>query len=1407
MLIVVFLCIAVGSIFPNSVYAQSEEDILNSIGAELESEAEKKEAEEKKEKEYESLKSKADGYMKGEKYDKARETFKAMSKIFPDRDYPTRQIRLADQLEEKAKMAEKQEQYDKLMADADNLFSKDKLAEAKTAYENASKVLPDEALPKEKIKVIAKKMAEAEAAKKAAELKQKYDAKVAEADKAFSSSNWTQATQLYKAALSIKSDESYPTEQLKQIEVKKKEEEERKQQEALDSKYQAILKEADDLLSSKKWDDAKEKYSAASRLKPNEAYPKEKIAEADQLKKQEEEQKAQAALDEKYNRIVEEADDLLKNQKFDDAIAKYQEASKVKPSESYPKTQIDVAKQQKTAAAEQAAQAEKQAQYDGIIKEADDLLKNEQFDQAIAKYEEAKGVLPSESYPQEQITKANEQKAAKAQGELQAQYDGIIKEADDLLKNQQFDDAIAKYQEASKVKPDESYPKTQIDVAKQQKTAAAEEAAQAEKQAQYDGIIKEADDLLKNEQFDQAIVKYEEAKGVLPSESYPQEQITKANEQKAAKAQGELQAQYDGIIKEADDLLKSEQFDQAIAKYEEAKGVLPSESYPQEQITKANELKAAKAQGELQAQYDGIIKEADDFLKSEQFDQAIAKYEEAKGVLPSESYPQEQITKANEQKAAKAQGELQAQYDGIIKEADDFLKSEQFDQAISKYEEAKRILPTENYPAEQITKANELKAAAASQKEQAEKQAEYETIIAGADELFNSGDFEGSIAKYQEAQAVLPNETYPQEQIAKANEGLTQLQNQKAEAEQLEAAYATAMETGTAAMTSEDFAGAIAAFKEATKLKKDSQEAKDKLQEAEIALQQFESQQKAADKAAKEEEKKREEYNEIITKADAEFAAGEFTSAISMYKQAQTLFPEEAYPGTQIAAADAAIAEKELAAQKEREAEAAAKDAEEKQYQDLLTQGDQAKDNQEYQAAIGFYQQAAALKPDAEIPATKIETVNTLIAQAEEEQRLAAEKEAELAAKNKEFDNKIAQGNQALERNEFTEAISLFNQAKSIDPNSTIPADRIAKAEEAMQAAADAEEQAELAEQERLEAIEEQYSSLIGEAELLVQQKNYFDAIAKFEEAKAVKPTAMGPQERIDHVRRLIRKEEEEKRKAEEAIQAQQQLEQGFKKALEEGDAALAANDFVKAKNAYRRAQQLKLDDPVPTEKLAKAEELQAAYEAAEAERKAQEEAERKAAAEAQAKAEQQQKAYDEAIEEANRFFNAKEYDQAAAGYLKASDIKPEMEYPKSQLAEIARLRKEQEAEQAKQREIAQKKREAEEAARKKAEEERKKKAAEAKKAAEERANKAREDRIKRYQELQPEALAAKYPSGISHEEYDDGQRKVKKSTIVENGQGRQLMRYKYPWGAEFFFLNGKQITKDAYYWNMRKYR
>ena len=1394
-----FMLVGPALILPQVSYAQSEEDILNSIDDELKSEEDKKKQQEEIDKQYNTLKSKAAGLMKGKKFEKAKELYDQMLKLKPDSDFALNQKRLADQQMAEAKEAGIKKEYDALIAAGDKLMGAEKWDEAKLKYEAAAKVKSDEPYPKEKIKSIVKLKAEAEKAKKAAEQKKKYDALIAAADKA---------------------------------------------------------------LDAQSWDAAKAKYKEASAVLPSESYPKSQLTKVDQLAKEAAEKKKQEALDKKYNGIIAAADKLLGAKDWDGAIAKYKEASAVKPSEGYPKTQIKAAETSKKEAAEKKAQAETDAKYNAAIKEADGLLKSKDYNGARSKYKEASAIKPNESYPKEQITKANEQekaeKDAAAQAETDAKYNAAIKEADGLLKSKDYNGARSKYKEASAIKPNESYPKEQITKANEQEKAEKDAAAQAETDAKYDAAIKAADDLMKAKDYNGARGKYKEASAIKPNESYPKEQIAKANEQekaeKDAAAQAETDAKYDAAIKAADDLLKAKDYNGARAKYKEASEVKPDESYPKEQITKANEQekaeKDAAAQAETDAKYDAAIKAADDLLKAKDYNGARAKYKEASAVKPDESYPKEQITKANEQekaeKDAAAQAETDAKYDAAIKAADDLMKAKDYNGARAKYKEASAVKPDESYPKEQIAKADEQEKAEKDAAAQAETDAKYDAAIASADELFNADDLSGAIAKYKEAASIKPDENYPASQIGKAQKKLADLEQANKDKAAAEQEYSIQLQAGKKALDAKQYEDAIASFEKALAAKPDEAEPKSLIETARSSKKADEEAAKNAEKEAAEVQKIKEEYDKAIAKADEQFVNKEWEKAIGSYTAAAEIKADETYPKEQIAKANKSIEDEKASAA---DAEKAKQEVEEK-FQKLLSDGDQAVDSKEWSKATSFYEEAAALNPASKEPASRLKELEKAKEKWDKEQEKAAEAEQKV---EEEYKAAIAKADNALAEKDFKGARDSYEEALQIKANDAYATGKIAEVEQAEQLLANQAEQEKLAKEE----LEQEYSRLITEAEQKVQEKDYKGAVEAFKKASDLKPEKIGPKERMEDVQQLIKKEEEKKKEEAAAAEEAEKKAAEYNKLIEKADKAFNKENWVDAKSKYQEALALKSEEQYPQDQLAKIEEMikkageleaqKAAEEAAkaeeekrlaeeeaarkaeedrvkaeeeekrkaeeaermaaeeaaraeeEAQRKAEEEAKRKAAEEAAKAAEEERKRaeaaakaaadkearFAELVEEGDFGLDNKQYQSAIEAYEAALEIKPNDSAVQNKL-EKARKLAEKDA-----------KRMAERRAKQAAEEKKRREAAERKRKEELAKKRAAKRKIALMND--PKELAKNYPEGITEEKYVEGNRVITRSIIVENGIGRSLLKLDYPWGGKFYYRNGKPIGPNAY--------
>ncbi|HNV96513.1 MAG TPA: hypothetical protein PKG63_08570, partial [Bacteroidales bacterium] len=206
-----------------------------------------------------------------------------------------------------------------------------------------------EQYPKTKLaeidKLIADKAAKEKAEAEAKAKDEQYKAAVAKGDAALAKQSFDEAKTAYNQALTIKPTEQYPKTKLAEIDkliadkaAKEKAEAEAK---AKDEQYKAAVAKGDAALESMKLSEAKTAYSDALKIKPDEAYPKNKITEIENLiaQKQKKEQEINQK-DQSYSDAITKADKAFSNKDYTSAIAYYQTALKQKPNETYPKQKI-----------------------------------------------------------------------------------------------------------------------------------------------------------------------------------------------------------------------------------------------------------------------------------------------------------------------------------------------------------------------------------------------------------------------------------------------------------------------------------------------------------------------------------------------------------------------------------------------------------------------------------------------------------------------------------------------------------------------------------------------------------------------------------------------------------------------------------------------------------------------------------------------------------------------------------------------------------------------------------------------------------------------------------------------------------------------------------------------------------
>lgn len=227
-------------------------------------------------------------------------------------------------------------------------------------------------------------------------------------------------------------------------------------------------------------------------------------------------------LRKEYDKLILEGDDRMSAAKFEDAMSKYKAALNLFPTDQPAQDKYDEAERRFK---EQQANKNNEARYAQLIKDADGQFKNQSWETAQATYNEALGIKPNEGYPKGQLEEIKKKLEAL---EKEKQYLALVAKADIEFNEENFATSINTYNEALKIKND-VYPKKQIDLAQAALDAIANDKnKQEEREKRYKALITSADDLFAKKQYQESIEKYENASDIKPNENYPISQIDKA---------------------------------------------------------------------------------------------------------------------------------------------------------------------------------------------------------------------------------------------------------------------------------------------------------------------------------------------------------------------------------------------------------------------------------------------------------------------------------------------------------------------------------------------------------------------------------------------------------------------------------------------------------------------------------------------------------------------------------------------------------------------------------------------------------------------------------------------------------------------------------------------------------------
>lgn len=331
---------------------------------------------------------------------------------------------------------ENKNRFEDYITKANQYYALNNFDEAIKYYGLAKEIFPESNVADVKIKEIRQFIAQTEQQNKFNELK-------SQADLFFEKKDFTNAIEVYRAALAIYAQDVYCIERIKIAQAEELQNE-------LTQKYQSILILADQLFENKNWKASITEYEKAIQILPNEKYPLSQIALIQSFINQELTEKQRKV---EYNTFVENGDKAFKMNDFDKAIELYHKAALLFKTEALSE-KIDKALKAKSdwAIHMQDLEAHKalQLEFDHLILQAQNAERTQKYQVAIDFYSKALDFSPDNKDIKSLIKRLSDKMKA---SEIQSKYDALIKNAEVSFSIGKFDEAQNYLNEAALLLP------------------------------------------------------------------------------------------------------------------------------------------------------------------------------------------------------------------------------------------------------------------------------------------------------------------------------------------------------------------------------------------------------------------------------------------------------------------------------------------------------------------------------------------------------------------------------------------------------------------------------------------------------------------------------------------------------------------------------------------------------------------------------------------------------------------------------------------------------------------------------------------------------------------------------------------------------------------------------------------
>ncbi|MBO2523469.1 MAG: hypothetical protein CW336_06395 [Bacteroidetes bacterium] len=524
---------------------------------------------------------------------------------------------------------------------------------------------------------------------------------IASGDKEYANKEYIKAKTYYQEALRIKPNDASAKNKLDNTLQKIREENKKEEQ------FFEYIDNGDNFYSNNELEKALAEYNKALKIFPKDEYALGKKQEITTILKDEKDK-----LD-SFNEMVALGDNLLKQEKYAEAVMQYESALKLYPNNSAAKSKYQDAKSKKE------VYDLKVSEFERLCSQGQEFTLRKKYAEAIDAYEQALQIFPAK----EISDKVTELQAKK---QVADNYDAKITEADALYEDRSYNEAKAAYQEALSVIPNDSYALGMISRVDEIVNSPEYRKIQSDKakiDSDFANFISKGESAESAKNYELALSYYVNALELKPNNAdalakkknaedmilYTEQQRKEQERLAAAEAERQRKEQIQSLINTGNQQITSKQYAEAEQTFNQVLALDPNNVVATEKLGVIAGF-YEEIQRQKQENYNRAMSEGQYAMDSRNFAEAVRQYNIALTNKPGDEAATQQLTFAQQNENMRVAG-LQNEYNGYITKADAQFQTKNYDKAIELYTKAMNVGTDNPYPANKIREIGEILAA------------------------------------------------------------------------------------------------------------------------------------------------------------------------------------------------------------------------------------------------------------------------------------------------------------------------------------------------------------------------------------------------------------------------------------------------------------------------------------------------------------------------------------------------------------------------------------------------------------------------------------------------------------------------------------------------------------------------